>query len=394
MPDIPYNMPTRQILAPYACMDEDSRGRLVHEANDSGNQFRPAFQRDRARITHSSYFRRLDSKTQVLAATRRKDHIRSRLTHSYEVAQLAEDAALELGINGHLARSIALAHDIGHPPFGHRGDEVLNDLMQNEGGFEHNAQAIRIVTELAQYKADPAFPGLNLTWETLEGIAKHNGPVAKPVWALAQFNARFDLELNSYASLEAQISALCDDIAYNNHDIEDGIDGGFFSLEDIKPLPLIGETAQRLTSDFPDADPRAIIANIRRDGINAMVQDVLTQTRSNLARFSIRTAHGIRAQRQPMAEFSAPMQHIIAAIRSFLNERMYHSPRIQEDLDRAEATIRALFAHFMGDVSRLPQEWQRKLKHPHAPGPARIVCDYIAGMTDRYAAKMQEKLVK
>lgn len=374
--------------AGYACDPAASRGRL-HAVPDTGKRGpRDAFQRDRDRIIHSVPFRRLRHKTQVFVAPD-GDHFRVRLTHSLEVAQIGRTMARSLALNEDLAEALCLAHDIGHPPFGHSGEEVLQSEMAAAGGFDHNAHTIRLLTRLES--PYPRHPGLNLSWETLEGLAKHNGPVADPPWALAAADSEFGLDLDSWPSLEAQVAAVADDIAYDNHDIDDGLRAGLFTLEDLLQVPLVARAWAEVRDRFPDVEEARLVPELVRDQIGLMVGDVLEETRRRLAGSGVETVQDVRSAGRPLAGFSPAMAADEAALKSFLHARMYNAPAVTAVRDRAQAVVAGLFAAYREDPSRLPPEWL-----PADPGEVamlRSIGDFIAGMTDRYAVRRHRELV-
>jgi dGTPase len=379
----------RPMLAPFACQPGESRGRLHVEKVST---FRSPFQRDRDRIIHSSAFRRLKHKTQVFVE-HEGDYYRTRLTHTIEVAQVARTIAGALGLNVELAEAVALAHDLGHPPFGHTGEEALHGLMAPYGGFDHNAQAIRIVTALERHYAD--FDGLNLTWETLEGIAKHNGPVTGPLpTALASYNALHDLELDSYASAEAQVAAIADDVAYNHHDLHDGLRAGLFTEADLCDLPVTGPAFAEVDALYPGLDPMRRRHEALRRVFGVMVDDVIAVAEARLAAAQPRSADEIRAMGTTIIRFSKKLYQELKAIRSFLFHRMYRAPTVMAERSRVTAMVRALFPRFMADPSLLPADWQVDVARAEGdPGAlARVVCDYIAGMTDRFAIQEYTRL--
>ncbi len=376
------------MMAPYACDPSQSRGRLYPEEE---SDFRSCFQRDRDRIIHSGAFRRLKHKTQVFVE-HEGDHFRTRLTHSIEVAQVARTIAGALGLNGELTEAVALAHDLGHTPFGHTGEDALNALMEPYGGFDHNAQAVRIVTSLERSYA--RFDGLNLTWETLEGIAKHNGPVLPPLpVALADYAARDDLELTSHASGEAQVAALSDDIAYNNHDLHDGVRAGLFSDEDIAKLPVVGAAYAEVDRRYPGLERRRRRHEALRKVFGAMVSDVIAVSRDALEQSGAQTPEDIRGLGRQVIRFSDGMWADIEVIRAFLFERMYRAPdvtRMRADVTRV---VEDLFPMFLRDPTLLPKAWRADvLAVEDETALARIVADYIAGMTDRFALETHERL--
>ena len=369
------------MLAPHACDPRRTRGRLVPEEESA---WRSPFQRDRDRIIHSSAFRRLKHKTQVFVE-HEGDYYRTRLTHSIEVAQVARTIAGALGLNVELAEAVALAHDLGHTPFGHTGEDALAALMAPHGGFDHNAQAIRIVTRLERHYA--AFDGLNLTWETLEGIAKHNGPVERPLpRALSEYTAGHDLELSTHAGAEAQAAAVSDDIAYNNHDLHDGLRAGLFTDAEIAALPLVGPAFAEVDRLWPGLAAKRRRHEALRRVFGAMVGDVIDTARAAIAAAEPQGADDIRALDRPVVAFSGPMAEQIAGIRAFLFRRMYRAPSVMAERERVTAVIEDLFPLYMRQPGILPAEWQEDiLAVSGATVLARIVADYIAGMTDRFA---------
>ena len=373
-------------LQPYACRPEESRGRLVAE---QGSAMRSDFQRDRDRIIHSSAFRRLQYKTQVFVF-HEGDYYRTRLTHSIEVAQIARSIARALGLNEDLAEAVALAHDLGHTPFGHAGEEALDAVMQPYGGFDHNEQAFRILTELERHYA--GFDGLNLTWETLEGVVKHNGPVKAARPSIAAFCRGFDLELETHASAEAQVAALADDIAYNNHDLADGLRAGLFGVADLAGLPLVGPTFQAVERQHPGLEPGRLRHEAVRRQINAMVEDLLAETRRRLGELRPASAAALRRAGRPVVAFSAPLQASEKAIQAFLFKRMYRHHRVNRMIAKARRVVQELFAGYMSQPQCLPEEWRRGAEPVEGPRRARLVADYIAGMTDRYALEEHAKL--
>jgi len=374
--------------ANYACTPSDSRGRLYPEA-ESGH--RSCFQRDRDRIIHASSFRRLKHKTQVFVE-HEGDYFRTRLTHSIEVAQVARTIARALGANEDLTEAIALAHDLGHTPFGHTGEDALCDLMAPYGGFDHNAQAIRIVTNLERHYAD--FDGLNLTWESLEGIAKHNGPVAAPYpWALAEYNARHDLELTTYASLEAQIAAIADDIAYNHHDLHDGLRAGLFEVADIMALPLVGPCFGEVDTAYPDVDPTRRRHEALRRFFGVLVEDVIAYANTALSALDPASPRDIRHAGRAMVRFSDQVFADLKEVRAFLFTRMYRAPRVVETRAIVTDVVNDLFPHMMAHPDQLPRQWQAEVRAAQDDTTlARLVCDYIAGMTDRFALQTHRRI--
>jgi dGTPase len=382
-----------ETLAPYACQNTASRGRLCPESLPS---FRSEFQRDRDRIIHSSAFRRLKHKTQVFVE-HEGDYYRTRLTHSIEVAQVARTLAGVLGLNTDLAEAIALAHDLGHTPFGHTGEDALAALMAPYGGFDHNAQALRIVTRLERHYAD--FDGLNLTWETLEGIAKHNGPVtgqnadAKHTdlknggplpYALAEVNAQWDLELDTFASAEAQVAAISDDIAYSHHDLHDGLRSGLFDEGDLMELPVTGPAFQAVDRLYPNLDKMRRRHEALRRVFGVMVEDVIAVAQNRLASAGAQSVEDIRGLGTTVIRFSKPLFQDLKSVRSFLFTRMYRAPSVMKERARVTEVVNGLFPLFLSRPELLPAEWQFETAQSETD-LARMVADYVSGMTDRFA---------
>ena len=373
----------------FASRPDASRGRLFEE---SVSTFRSCFQRDRDRIIHCSAFRRLKHKTQVFVE-HEGDYFRTRLTHSIEVAQVARTIAGVLGLNQELTEAVALAHDLGHTPFGHTGEDALDELMAPYGGFDHNAQAVKIVTDLERHYAD--FDGLNLTWETLEGIAKHNGPVTGELpYALADYNARHDLELHTYASAEAQVAALADDIAYNNHDLHDGLRAELFSTDEIAELPILRDCFAAVDQKYPGLNYYRRRHEALRRFFGILVDDVMAVARHNLADLDPQTAQDIRDAGRPMVRFSDGLWQNLKVIRKFLFTRMYRAPSVVVVRKDVTMKIKALFPLFMERPDLLPKQWRKDVAEVRdETALARIVCDYIAGMTDRFALQQYDDLI-
>ncbi|MGE4529466.1 MAG: deoxyguanosinetriphosphate triphosphohydrolase [Rhodospirillaceae bacterium] len=374
-------------LAPYACLPDRSRGRLFDEPAAVG---RSPFQRDRDRIIHAAAFRRLSFKTQVFVY-HEGDSYRTRLSHSLEVAQIARSVARELHLNEDLAEALALAHDLGHPPFGHAGEDVLRKCMEPFGGFDHNAQSLKVVTRLERHYAD--FDGLNLTWETLEGLVKHNGPITGAVPGyIAEFDAAFPLDLAGHAGLEAQIAAVADDIAYNNHDIADGLRAGLFGFDDIRGLPLVGEKLAEVEALHPGLDaPRLIHETIRRM-INAMASDVVETARANLKDLGIAEAAQVRAAGRAVVTFSPAMRAADRALKDFLFPNMYRHHKVMRAIIKARRVVDDLFGLLLAEPRLLPPDWKRLCGGPAEAETASAVCDYVAGMTDRFALDEHARL--
>jgi len=387
-------MPSSPSFAPppRAAFAEDpatSRGRLFPEAESAT---RTPFARDRDRIIHSQAFRRLKEKTQVFVA-HEGDHYRTRLTHSLEVAQIARSLAKALGLDDDLAETVALAHDLGHPPFGHAGEEALAARMAPFGGFDHNVQTFRVVTDLEHRY--PEFPGLNLSLETLEGVIKHNGPIVsqirEPAWApVRAFSDKTDLRPAAWASAEAQVAALADDIAYNNHDVDDGVQAGLFRIEDLIDVPLIGPVLVEVRNDYPLLDDRMLRLEAVRRMIGVMVGDVLAETRRRTA--TITSTEAVRSAGGPVVAFSPGMLEDLAELRLFLHQRMYRHFRLNRMRSQARRILSEMFELFMEQPDVLPSEWTLRLEDRDEAGRARVICDYIAGMTDRFAIEEHRKL--
>ena len=385
-------------FAPYACQPDASRGRLFVERMSS---FRSPFQRDRDRIIHSSAFRRLKHKTQVFVE-HEGDYYRTRLTHSIEVAQVARTISGVLGLNTDLAECIALAHDLGHTPFGHTGEDALAALMAPFGGFDHNAQALRIVTRLERHYAD--FDGLNLTWESLEGIAKHNGPVIGPnadakhagplPYALAEVNAMWDLELHTHASAEAQVAAIADDVAYSHHDLHDGLRSGLFSEADLMDLPVTGPAFEEVDRLYPGLEKMRRRHEALRRVFGRMVEDVIAVARGRLDSAQPKSVDEIRAMGTTMIRFSKPLYQELKAIRSFLFTRMYRAPSVVVMRNEVTEVVNGLFPLFLSRPELLPQEWRHDIEAAQGETElARIVADYVSGMTDRFALQEGQRLL-
>jgi dGTPase len=379
-------------LAPFACHPEQSRGRRHPEAE---SDTRSPFQRDRDRIIHTEAFRKLKYKTQVFVY-HEGDNYRTRLTHSLEVAQIARTICRVIGLNEDLGECLALAHDLGHTPFGHAGEDALRDMMVDFQGFDHNAQALRIVTKLE--KRYVQFDGLNLTWETLEGMVKHNGPLigfpdAKPLpLAIRAYAEKDDLELDSYPSAEAQVAALSDDIAYNNHDIDDGLRAGLFTIEDMAEVPLVGPVFAEVKRDFPDIDPSLHIHEAVRRLIGLMVRDLIAETKRRIAAFNPQTVDEVRRLGRPLAAFSDEMAANDKALKRFLFTNMYRHYQVNRMTSKAKRVVRQLFTLLLDEPECLPPEHQALCKGRPRVDIARVVADYVAGLTDRNALDEYRRL--
>jgi dGTPase len=373
--------------APFASNPQESRGRLHPEPE---HEFRSAFARDRDRIIHSTAFRRLKHKTQVFVY-HEGDHYRTRLTHSIEVAQIARAIARALALDEDLAEAVALAHDLGHTPFGHAGEEALNAAMAPYGGFSHNDQTLRLLTRLERRYAE--FDGLNLTWESLEGTVKHNGPVGgTPSPIIAEYDRRHELALTSYPSAEAQVAALADDIAYNNHDIDDGLRAGLFAIDDLAPVPLAGPILHEVRERYPGLEESRLIHEVIRRMIDRMVTDLIVESRALLAESRVRSADDIRDLGRPAILFSDAMRENDRFLKRFLFERMYRHYRVNRMSSKARRVVRDLFELFLAEPCCLPSEWQAPGIEEGGAATARIVADYLAGMTDRFALDEHHRL--
>ncbi len=382
------------ILAPFACRSASSRGRL-HAEDESPT--RSLFQRDRDRIIHSSAFRRLMHKTQVFVY-HEGDYFRTRLTHSLEVAQIARSIARALQLDEDLAEALALAHDLGHPPFGHAGEDALQACMEPYGGFDHNAQTLRTITDIEKRYAD--FDGLNLSWEALEGIVKHNGPLLGSATSddahlpegLRSYRAVWDLEMHTYASAEAQVAALSDDIAYNNHDLDDGLRAGLFKPEDLADLPLVGDILGEVKSRYPDLGGKRLRHETIRRLITHMITDVLAETSVRIQKLNPRSPEDVRAAPDALVTFSEGLKADDKALREFLFENMYRHYRVNRMTSKARRVVSDLFGLFVDEPEVMPEDWQATHKSAQPDQKPRVVCDYIAGMTDRFALLEHKRL--
>ena len=377
------------MLALYASDPKQSRGRLIKEHADP---FRSCFQRDRDRIIHSSAFRRLKHKTQVFLENE-GDYFRTRLTHTIEVSQVARTLANALDLEIDLSESIALAHDLGHPPFGHTGEEALNHLMDSYGGFDHNAQSILILTALERHYA--GWDGLNLTWEVLEGLAKHNGPLIKDIpKVLSEYSKLNDLNLHSFPSAEAQVAAISDDIAYNHHDILDGVRAGFFNISDLKELPILSECFYKVEKSYPKADELRKKHEALRSFLNFLVLDVIEHSNLLLNELSPRSVSEIRNANYSVVQFSANVTNNLNVIRDFLFKKMYRAPSIVGMRTKVTRIVNNLFYYFMAHKNILPEKWQNDLRScNNEQETARVVVNYISGMTDRFAIQEHNRLM-
>lgn len=379
-----------QFIAPYASNPAASRGRL-HSEPESAT--RTAFQRDRDRIIHCAAFRRLEYKTQVFVY-HEGDYYRTRLTHSLETAQIARSICRVLGLNEDLAEALALAHDLGHTPFGHAGEDALAEAMAEYGGFDHNTQTLRILTQLEERYAD--FDGLNLTWETLEGTVKHNGPLLPAENglppAIQQYSDSHDLELDTYPGPEAQVAAIADDIAYNNHDVDDGLRAGLFKHEDLADVALVGPIFTAVRQSYPDLTQSRLVHEAVRRMIGVMVDDILAESRRRLEAAGCASAADVRSLGRPLIAFSDDMAANDRTLKQFLYQRMYRHYKVNRMASKARRVVRDLFALFVAEPECLPADWRARCDAVRSPGTARAVADYIAGMTDRFAFLEHQRL--
>ena len=378
------------MLALYASNPQQSRGRLFKEDDST---YRSCFQRDRDRIIHSSSFRRLKHKTQVFLENE-GDYFRTRLTHTIEVAQVARTIASALGLEVDLAEGISLAHDLGHPPFGHTGEEALDILMMPYGGFDHNSQSVLIVTSLERHYAQ--WDGLNLSWEVLEGMAKHNGPMISGIpEVIREYSSRHNLELHTFSSGEAQVAAIADDIAYNHHDVLDGIRAGLLSVDDIRTLPILASCFNEVDKLYPGIDNLRQRHEALRSFFNFLVSDVIIESKKLLGELSAQSVIDIRNATKPVIQFSPKVRDDLDIIRAFLFKEMYRSPPLLQMRKMATQITNELFTFFLRDQIQLPKKWQADLKNCSSKtNVARVVSDYIAGMTDRFAISEHRRLCK
>ncbi len=382
---------TESYLAPFAVHPQQTKGRLVAERECNT---RTPFQRDRDRIIHSAAFRRLEYKTQVFV-NHEGDHYRTRLTHSLEVAQITRSLCRALGLNEDLGEAVALAHDLGHPPFGHAGEDGLKIAMKDYGGFDHNAQALHILTHLEQRYA--AFDGLNLCWETLEGVVKHNGPLeydnAPPLpEIIANYKQTQNLRLMDYANAEAQVAALADDIAYNNHDVEDGVRAGMFTLDELRGIELFASIINEVDAEYIGLKGQRRVHEVLRRAINRMVTDVYEQILRNIELYQIKNVNDIRALGKPLVHFSDAMQQQNLELKAFLRTRMYKHWRVNRMSSRAKRVVQELHEFFLHQPDCLPEEWNAAACNAALPERARHVTNFIAGMTDRFALAEHQRI--
>jgi len=380
-------------FTPYASQVETSRGRQWRESESAT---RTPYMRDRDRIIHSGAFRRMKHKTQVFVY-HEGDYYRTRLTHSLEVAQIARSISRVLRLDEDLAEALALAHDLGHSPFGHAGEEALAQAMEPFGGFDHNAHTLRLVTKLEQRYAE--FDGLNLTWETLEGIVKHNGPLIGPQstgkalpQSIGEFNTAFDLKLDTFAGAEAQVAALADDIAYNNHDIDDGLRAALFTVEELLAVPLVGSIFSEVMDRYPGLDRSRLVHESVRRLITAMIDDALRETQRRVTESKLQSSDDVRMRKAALVAFSDEMRANDKALKAFLFKNMYRHFKVNRMMAKAKRVVADLFALFLKEPSVLPTQWAELCDRAGTARTARVVSDYIAGMTDRFALEEHRRL--
>ncbi|MGE4322494.1 MAG: deoxyguanosinetriphosphate triphosphohydrolase [Sphingobium sp.] len=375
-------------LADYACRADRSRGRFHAEPGGALRGPRDVFQRDRDRIIHSIAFRRLRHKTQVFVSPD-GDHYRVRLTHSLEVAQIGRTIARTLALNEDLTEALCLAHDIGHPPFGHAGEDALETALEGQGGFDHNAHTLRTLMLLES--PYPLFSGLNLSWEMLEGLAKHNGPVTAPGWAMRDVDALFPLDLASHASLEAQLAAISDDIAYDNHDIDDGLRAGLLTLDQLLEVPMVRSCWDRVRARYPDVPAERLLRELVREQIGFMANDVIAATRERIAQAAVRTVGDVRAAGRALVGFSPEVETQERALKRFMYATLYHHPIQLAAADRARIVVTDLFGAYHAQPDLMPGEWRVGCAQAE-PWRSRHIADFIAGMTDRYAQRRHAEI--
>ncbi|MEZ5655678.1 MAG: deoxyguanosinetriphosphate triphosphohydrolase [Sphingobium sp.] len=374
------------VVAPYACRADFSRGRLHSEPGGETRGPRDMFQRDRDRIIHSIAFRRLRHKTQVFVMPD-GDHYRVRLTHSLEVAQIGRTIARALGLNEDLTEALCLAHDIGHPPFGHAGEDALEQAMADAGGFDHNAHTLR--TLMLIESPYPRFSGLNLSWDMLEGLAKHNGPVANPNWAMRELDVMFALDLDSWPSLEAQVAAIADDIAYDNHDIDDGLRAGMLTIEQIATVPLVRDGWDAVRARYPDVGERRLLRELIRDQIGTMVNDVIETTLANIRDAGVESVADVRNAGRRLVAFSDAMAERERALSKFMYANLYLNESQLAEARRASTIVAGLFSAYRQRPDLMGPRWQEAVDMAE-PQRSRHICDYVAGMTDRFAERQYE----
>lgn len=374
------------MLAKYACLPENTRGRIHPE---KPTPYRNEFERDRDRIIHANSFKRLQYKTQVFV-NHEGDHYRNRLTHSVEVSSISRSLCKELNLSDDLGEAVALAHDLGHSPFGHAGEEALNECMQDYGGFSHNAHSFKILTYLEQKYA--AYNGLNLTWEVLEGIVKHNGPLASKDLSkyMLEYDAKHDLELKKYSSAEAQVASLSDDIAYISHDLEDSIGAGIINYKDLEEIEFIDKYIKTVRSEHPGIEDSRLIYEVARKLTHHLIESLLMQTRSNIQKYKIETEKDIRGLGCRLVEFTPSTFEEIKIIKAFLFKKVYKHHRVVSVTLQAQNVVKCLFKLYDENINLLPFSWREMIKDGVNNSKMSIIADYIAGMTDRYAIKQYQ----
>ena len=376
-------------LSKIASHSDFSKGRQFKDAELEFN--RTEFQRDRDRIIYSDAFKRLKHKTQVFFNAK-NDHVRTRLTHTLEVAQLARSVSRYLSLNDDLAEAIALSHDLGHPPFGHTGEDELNNLLINEGGFDHNIQTLKIVTKLEQMYA--SHPGLNLTIETLDGIIKHNGPLRRVnKYIIEEIKDLQKFHFEKSPSIEAQIAAISDDIAYNSHDLGDGLRAGFFSLSDIKSLPIVREALQKVENKYRSINYKTKCYEIIRHFLNYLVTNVIDESSKRLSLIKGNNLETLENDKLKLIDFNKNTKQSLELIRKYLFENMYRSKEVVLEREKCSKVIMDLFNLYNNNLNLLPNDWQKKIKYSKSESPKRIIGDYISGMTDRFAINQHKVLL-
>jgi len=369
-----------------AANPSNSKGRLFEENDDNLSQRTP-YERDRDRIIHSNSFRKLKHKTQVFIESD-SDYYRTRLTHSLEVAQIARSLCRVMELNEDLGEVVSLAHDLGHPPFGHNGERALNQCMESFGGFNHNDQTLRVITQTE--KRHPHFEGLNLTWESLEGIVKHNGVLIKNIpLHINTYNKKHDLLLNLNPHLESQIAAIADDVAYNNHDVEDAIRAGLININSLKELNYFNQLIKILYEKYPNIDDNILTYQILRMSISKMINDIITNSKNNIKKFNIVSIEDVKSYNNFLIQMSDSMKNQCLEIRNYLYKNVYNHPKLLKKRLNAENIIYKIFEHFEKNFNKLPKDWLLKSEFEIKQ---RIICDYISGMTDRYASKLYQNI--
>lgn len=375
------------MLKSYACLPENSRGRVYREKS---TPYRNEFERDRDRIIHANAFKRLQYKTQVFI-NHEGDHYRNRLTHSVEVSTIARSLSKALGLCEDLAEGVALAHDLGHAPFGHAGEEALNICMKDYGGFSHNAHSFKILTFLEQKYA--AYDGLNLTWEVLEGIVKHNGPIEEIHESYAyiyEFNEKVDLDLKKHSSAESQVAALSDDIAYICHDLEDSISAKMFSYTDLREIEFLDKFIHEVKNNFPDITDSRLIYEVGRKLMHRLIESLLFQTRLNIDKYNIKTESDIRELGKQIVTFTEKTEEEVKLIKDFLTKRVYKHYRVTSVTLQCQNVIKKLFSLYVENIDLLPPKWRKLIDENEEGSKMTIIADYIAGMTDRFAIKQYQ----